>query len=93
MNEHKIARPPWLKELEDEINGKLEKQFRGKGFKISELKLEYDIITPLANEVGDRKLVLTGQVVATFDSTAKGMEASKLIGEAISKRLRSKGLW
>lgn len=98
MNERKIARLPWLKELEDEINSKLGEQFKDMGFKISDLKLEYDIITPLSNEVESKRLVLTDQVAATyestFESTAKNeADARRLVGETISKRLRSKGLW
>ena len=96
---HKTARPHWLEELENEINTELKKQFKDKGLKVN-LKLEYDIITPLSDRFEDKRLMLTNQVglTASYDSTAESTtadeaKAGKLISEKISKRLNEKGMF
>jgi len=89
-----------LKELENDINTELKNQFKGKGLKIRELKLEYDIVTPLSDIVEGKRLVLTNQVgiIVSYDSTPESTsqdeaKAGKLISEMISKRLKEKGLF
>lgn len=97
MSEHKIYRPKWLEELEGDINKRLKERFQKKDFSISKLSLEFDIIKPLDMFEG-KKLTLTGPWVATYDTKFKGSaeeekQAQNLVGEKISERLRTKGIW
>lgn len=87
-----------MKELEVEINEKLKKQFADKDFNISDLKLEYDIITPTSDAFEGKGTVLTTPIVATYNTHFKkctseeDKKAKKLIGEVLSERLRKKGI-
>jgi len=84
-----------MPKLEQEINSMLEAKFKGKGFKISNLKSEYDIVTPLADMVKGKRLVLADKrtTYCNFnfgENTEDEKNAHKLVYTIISERLEPK---
>ena len=102
MENIKVIKPKWLKELEIEINKKLEKAFLNASPKITDLNLQYEIKQKLdkidLGEMGVKQLVLTGPVTANYNHNFetlgdKQKEADRIVGEALHDKLTSVGIW
>jgi hypothetical protein len=94
--------PRWLEKLEVEINKELKERFPNKNFSVSKLTLQYNVKKPMDMFQGKR-FVLTDPIVATCDLNPKdafekgigegAQQARILVGEKLSERLRTKGIW